>query len=187
MAVAWTDVQNALVAWVENTTSLAEGSVVWGFQKEPQPVRPYISLRIIPPRRLGQDALIITTDLTQTGQEIQQTVRGQRELTVVVDSFSNAVIGAGTALEYLQDALTGVYLPSQSSLLFEAGLSYITYEQPVDLTALEAGTSYVSRAQSRVKFALTDIVEESTGYISTIQVTPTIDGTVLPTVTEGPF
>lgn len=187
MAVDWTGVQDAITTWVENTSGLEEGSVIWSFQKEPQPVRPYISMKLLPPRRLGQDALVITTDLTQAGNEIQQTVKGQREVTVVLDSFANAVTGAGTAMEFLWDTLTGVALPSQYSLLYASGISFVDYEPPVDLTGLEAGTTYVSRAQCAIRLAITDIIEESTGYIQTVQVTPTIDAISYPTVSEGPF
>lgn len=178
MAIQWTSVQNAFQLWVSTTTTLP---TIWENQRTPQPARPYASLRISsPPRKVGGlDAIIITTDPTQVGQEIQQTVRGQREIGVSVHVVSPVTTGAGTAMEFLTSAMTGLSLPSQVQQLFAAGISLVDFNPAIDLTQVD-GATYVSHAVFDARFYIVDTAEESTGYISEVDITPTVDGTTYP-------
>jgi hypothetical protein len=202
MAVAWSQVQDAITAWIVATSGLdasefgfdggsgtgfddgsfGEGeSVLWVNQGAPQPDLPYATLKLSPARKTKNsiDAIVTSQDLTQTGQEMAETVTGQREVTLTVDVLSDVVTGDGTAMEFLENALTGLSLPSQRATLRLAGLSVVDWENPLDLSALVA-TAYQSRASADVRFYLVDTVTERTGYIETAEVTPTVDTVQLP-------
>jgi hypothetical protein len=180
VALSWPTLQNAIVAWVNTTTGL---QTMWENQRDPQLPRPFATVRISsPPKRLGcLDAVVISTDLTQVGAEIQQTVRGQREMTVTVHCISPNTTGAGTAMEYASAAMVGLSLPSQIANLYAAGLSIVDFSGQVDATDTE-GASFVSHSFFDVRFAMVDDAAENTGYISEVDITPTYNGVVQPIV-----
>jgi hypothetical protein len=127
------------------------------------------------------DEVNLTEDDSKVGAEMIQTVRGHREVTLTIEVFSNSVTAGKTATDYIERALTALRLPSRLYTMRLAGLSFVGWENVLDLSAIVA-TAYQSRAQCDVKFYLLDTVSESTGYIATVQVTPTINNVTLPEV-----
>ena len=175
MPIAWTNVQDAIKSWVVARSGTT--NVVWSNQRAPQPPYPYLSLVLGPPRKVqGIDGVITTENDLLTGGEMSQVVLGQREVTLTIDAFSDKTTGEGTAMQYLETALTALALPGQVTALRQAGLSLVDYDTPTDLTGLESGTFFVSRAHTTVRFYLLSTLVERDGYIAEAEVTPTLDG-----------
>jgi hypothetical protein len=186
MSINWTNIENALVAWVNGTSQIGGNSAVWKFQAEPQLVQPYITIHRSPPTPIGLDPVTTTYDGAQpAGQEIQIVLAGQREIIVTLECFSNSLTGGGHASEYLGNCLTGLLLPSQSYALWAAGLGLRERGKPQDLSSLLA-TAFQSRAICEVRFGLVDVQADApTGYIDTVDLIPKIDGVTYPTVVIG--
>lgn len=201
--IAWTTIQDALSTWVKDASGLSEdyfgfhspdtvgldtplgfGSspVVWAFQSAPQPKLPYAMLKLSPARKVGGlDEVNLTEDDSKVGAEMIETVRGHREVTLTLEVFSNAVTNGKTAMDYIERALIALRLPTRLYALRSAGLSFVGWENVLDLTQI-VSAGYQSRAQCDIKFYLLDTVSESTGYIETAEVTPTINDVEYPVV-----
>lgn len=201
--IAWADMQDALYAWVADTSGLSEDTfgfqspeevgldtpegfgnspVIWAFQSATQPRLPFAMLKLSPARKVGGlDEVNLSENDSHVGAEMIQTVRGHREVTLTLEVFSNAVVNGKTASDYIERALISLRLPTQLYSLRQAGLSLVGWDNVVDLSVLVA-TAYQSRAQVDVKFYLLDTVSEATGYIETVEVTPTINEHEYPVV-----
>jgi len=179
MAIDWKTVRDAIYDWAHNSTGL---DIEWSNQRRAQSARPYGVLNMIgPPKMLGgDDALVISTDLSAgAGREIQQTYFGNREITVSLQIFSSTTAGMGQAMEYMSLAQSALNRESFFLPLLAAGVSVVNFGPPTDMSGVESAT-YVSRAALPVKFAVVDKTVDQTGYIETVEITPTYDGVAFP-------
>lgn len=98
MTVALLAFETALHDWIRANVP-ANVAIIFAEQDGPRPPFPYVSVRIEGPRRVGgADELRYVTNLSNpAGQEVEQTVAGQRELTVLMQAFSDRTLSSGAA------------------------------------------------------------------------------------------
>jgi hypothetical protein len=168
--LSWTDIENALVTWLE--AEIGPGQVIWANQGGAQPKMPYGTLKIGGPRPSSPTPEVLnSTNLTNpAGQEIEQTVIGHGEITVSCQIFAFPTTGHLTARQALERAKLRLYLPTTRAALRVAGLALVQAGDTQDLTAL-LETSWQSRAAMDVRFNVVDSMTEKTGYIDTANVT----------------
>lgn len=167
MALDWAAIETALVTWVRTASGV---TTILAKQKAPQPALPYCTVAIIDgPRKFsGVDPVDMVTNLgNPLGQEIEMTVRAEREITVSVQAFTAGAIGAAPARDLLHKASVALVLPSGHDTLFAAGLTVI---EAADIQALDAvmETAFEGRASMDVRMYLKDLAVEKTGYIATV-------------------
>jgi hypothetical protein len=200
MGIAWSTVQDALSAWVAESSGLnaakfeydeghgfdsgdfGDSPVLWVNQPAPQPRLPYATLKLSPLRRLGGNVIPISyifDPLQPNGKELLYTATGQNEITCTVEVFSDIVTGAGTAMEFLENALAALMLPGVYGTLQLAGLALVAWSPPLDLSVLIA-TGYQSRASSDVRFYIVDTASERQGYITEMDVGVEVDNVTYP-------
>lgn len=189
MAIAWTAIENALAAWVKTWSdglgTSTGPTAIWLNQAEPQPSIPYLTLKRNPPVALTlHDPITFTFNSSApSGQEIAYQVNAQKEVTVVVEAFSNSVTAAGTAAEQINNLITSLRLPSVLAAFYAVGLSVRRRENVIDLSELVA-TAFQTRAQFELVLGLVDVQTDTpTGYIETVQITPTLDSVAYPEFT----
>lgn len=167
MALAWATLEDAIHAFFVAATGLAATSVVWSEQANPQPARPFATLKILsgPVRLSPVDEVRQSYNSGATlGQEITHTVVGQREITVSCQVFSDNVHGASSARAVLAKAQTGLFLPTIRYALNAVGLSVIASDAINDLTEL-VSNKFQSRANLDIRFNCVDDASQVHGYI----------------------
>jgi hypothetical protein len=168
MALDWTAIENALHAWLAASTGLAAANVIWSNQSNPQPARPYVTMKMLDLGHVGRDALTHAYDPTAVPRaELTTTVDGRRELTIAVQVFSASTTGAATARALLTKAQTALSLPGVQSVLSAAGLAILNEGRITDLTEL-LETRWQSRASVDVQFNCVDSAQETTGFIESV-------------------
>ena len=162
MTIAYATAETALIAWLQLGTGLTK--IIFPHQQTP--AMPYLSLSLGPVRSVTPiDELRYSTDLGQpAGQEVQQTVVGQRTFTVSVQAFTLQETGAGTAKELLASALLRAGTPTQRLLFGVAGLAFL-YAEPLNALP-RLGPMGQGRAAVDLHFAVVDTVVDATGYIA---------------------
>ena len=172
MPINWTEIEDAIHASFVSATGMTATKVLWGEQANPQPVRPFATLKIMSgPVRLGgvDEVRKSYNPAAPLQQEITHEVSGQREITVECQVFSDNVHGANAARAILSKLQTGLFLPTIRYALNTAGLSLMASDSIVDLTAIVA-TKFQSRANLDLRFNLVDTASQLHGYIETAQV-----------------
>jgi hypothetical protein len=168
----WTAIEAALKAWLSSATGVPANKVIFDHQKTPVLADgAFVTLKIRPPRKIGQDEVQYPTDLgASTGQEVQQTITGAREFVVSVQAYTVQAIGSGTAKELLSKAEISLSKPSQVDAFNAAGISYFTSEPMNDLPVL--GQPGQGRAQIDLRFMLFEQVVDPVGYIDRMGTAP---------------
>lgn len=173
MSITWSDVEDAIRAWVKSGSGLADAKVIWADQPGNRPSAPYVTIRIGDLLAIGHDSVTHDyDDEADAGEEITFTVRGTREFTVTVQTFTSATVNTGTAREYLSKVQTALSLPSVRSAFAAAGISAFDSGTLQNLSALR-DAEFEGRAVLDVRFYVAEEVTEVTGYIATVEVTDT--------------
>lgn len=165
----------ALVAWAESASAL-NGRVMLANQNAPQPVFPYVTLLVGPARSIGQDETAINAEPVDAlpGKEVAIEVRGNREVTVSVNTYSMidpATEDASQDAHALIEALiTSLSAPLYLDPLRAAGVSVLRVSDPQNLDALQAD-GWKQRAQCDVTFSVAANAEERVTYIETVEST----------------
>lgn len=181
-ADVWTRREDALWDWVKAGSGLPDAQVIWADQNAAQPPDPFITLRLSGPlTQLGAaDAVVVEFDESAAqGQEMIHTVEGARELTVVVQAYSDATHGPRSGFALLASVQTAMALPSVRAGLHAGGLYPFDAGAIQNLSALEV-TDFEGRASLAVRFYVTETAVERTGYIDAVSGSQTVSG-----VTEG--
>lgn len=173
-------VEDAIHAWVVNTSGFAADKVIWEGQDSTRPTVDFITLKLGADVPMGScDVLTESTDLTApAGQEITTTVIGWRRLPCTVQVFARALTGDSTARAVLARVRTGLSLPGVSGALNAAGLGVVDRGSVQYVPALFAPSRFESRAVLSVSFSRTETASEKTGYIDEVEAEGTIQGTV---------
>ena len=160
--IPYATLEAALVAWLALGTGLTR--IIFTHQQTPP--LPYLTLSLGPVRSVTPiDEVVSTTDLTQpAGQEVQQSVYGQRTFTVSVQAFTIQETGAGTAKELLASALLRAATPTQRALFNVAGIAFL-YAEPLNALP-RLGPVGQGRAAVNLHFAVVDSIVNPTGYIA---------------------
>lgn len=189
MPVDWSDIEDALHVWLETalTGKLAASRILWSDQDMPRGEGAYVTVRrgdLVP---LGQPS-ITEYDRTQddpapdAGKEIERRIEQTLQLTVSIQAFDSRMVGDVTGAALLHEAIMALSLTTVQSALETAGL-YCFDRGAVRNVSELVGADFESRAVADVRFYLNDSRSEFTGYIATVELTPTIDGIDLPTQT----
>ncbi len=166
--------ENAVRAWVIAVTGLASTQVIRGNQNGPRPAAPFAEVTLTDVGQVGaspaQDQIFDSGALA--GEEITLTSRAVHELTAVVRVFTVSAVGASSARAILARLPASLGLESVRDTLHTGGL-----------TCFDAGTvSYVpaildtkweGRATLTARFYAEITASETTGYISSVELTDT--------------
>lgn len=170
----WTAIEDALHAWVVSSTGYASNRVLWRDQDANAKVADHITLHLSGPIVLGTDELRSSTDLLQpAGQEIKQSVQGDREWSLQVECFTGAVTTSSDAKSILSNLQTVGQLPSKLALLDAQGISLFDLGS-VQYTPEIREVAYQGRALLLMRFYSRDVATEKTGYIAEVEVTDTV-------------
>lgn len=170
--IAWDAVENAVRTWVLAASGLASNRVYFADQDVPAgEAAPRVTIRIGGPVHLGLDAIEQSFDPGQpAGQEILQTARGFRTITVDLQSFAPTMVGAGdTALAVMAKIQAALSLPSVRYTLNAAGLG-VLQEGNIQRIPQVRQAINEDRATLSVRFCVTQSISERLGYIDSVEV-----------------
>lgn len=170
--IAWDAVENAVRTWVLAASGLAANRVYFADQDVPAgEAAPRVTIRIGGPVHLGLDAIEQSFDPGQpAGQEILQTARGFRTITVDLQSFAPTMVGAGdTALAVMAKIQAALSLPSVRYTLNTAGLG-VLQEGNIQRIPQVRQAINEDRATLSVRFCVTQSISERLGYIDSVEV-----------------
>lgn len=170
----WTAIEDALHAWVVSSTGYASNRVLWRDQDANAKVADHITLHLSGPIVLGTDELRSSTDLLQpAGQEIKQSVQGDREWSLQVECFTGAVTTSSDAKSILSNLQTVGQLPSKLALLDAQGITLFDLGS-VQYTPDIQEVGYQGRALVLMRLYSRDEASERTGYIAEVEITDTV-------------
>jgi hypothetical protein len=161
--------EDALHARVVAALGLAAGQVIWDGPNAPSPAKPFATLKLVGPSRLGLGgALTDATNLANPpGEEVEITLTEHQEWVLTVQLIAGATSGASSAAALLGAAVMKLRLPSALEQLRVAGVAVIEVGDTQDLSALFA-SDIESRAKLDVRLRTMDTATEKTGYIDTV-------------------
>lgn len=167
-------IESALKSWLVASTGLAAGTSAGGvsgvyneLEKIPQPMMPFATFKVGAPRPQSthDEETRAYNGGNPAGQEIETTIVGRREITISVEIRTKNATGSGTAKELLSAVETGAQKPSQRDLFNAAGLAFLGFETPVDLSG-RLGPAGQGRAVQDFRFSCLSLDVDKTGYIA---------------------
>ena len=170
----WTAIEDALHAWVVDSTGYPANRVLWRDQNANAKVADRITLHISGPIVLGTDERVSATDLLEpAGQEITLSVRGDREWSLQVECFTGQVTTSSDAKSILSTLQTVGQLPSKLALLDAQGITLFDLGN-VQYTPDINEVGYQGRALVLMRLYSRDVASEKTGYIAEVEITDTV-------------
>lgn len=165
-------VENALHAWAVTGLGLAAGQIIWDGPNAPPPAKPFATLKLVGPARLGLGGeLTDETVLTNpAGQEVELTLAEHQEWVLSLQVLAAPTSGASSARALLAAGAMKLRLPSALDALRAAGVAVIEVGDTQDLSALFAA-DIESRAKVDVRLRTVDTATEKTGYIDSAGLT----------------
>ena len=175
MSFDWVAAEDAVFNWIVSASGLDADKVFWSFQPNTRQKGTFVTIEWDGPLEVGRDYTQSFTDLGRSaGQEIQLVVRGDRELVLRVQCFSDSVTGNSTSNAILSQIKGAIRLPSINTTLNDAGLNpFGTFS--ISHVPEIVGINFESRSVMDVRFYMVDTTSEFTGYIDTTIVSGTID------------
>jgi hypothetical protein len=172
-------IENAVRNAVLLALGLPNEKVLWARQKTSRPTRPFVTLLLSGPTRLGTgDAREQSVDLSQAGQEVTIRRGGPRALTCSVQAFSASVIGDDTAVALLSRLQTALSRDDVRGALLAGGVAVYDEGSVEDLEAL-LDTEFEGRAALDLSLYAGDSTEEHSTYIARAEVENVSSGEVL--------
>jgi hypothetical protein len=180
-------IENALFALVKASSGFADANVIFDSQNGVSPApTPYATIRLGDLPSIGVDGHRWDYDVARAaGAEIVRTSTGMRDFTVTFQFFSPMSDSdptgrlARSKASKLQDDLA---LPSFRGPLNDAGLGVLNVGTARSLPKLN-NTDFESRTLLEVRFVLSAGARDATGFISHVNVTPTINEEELSIIT----
>jgi hypothetical protein len=174
----WTTIQDALLTWAGNASGLTTDKVWWSVQSKDaqnaRPQKPFIQLRIIGRRSVGQDWVdTANAAIPSAGAELEYKARGNRIITVQFTAFTESESSAD-AMDLLETIQSKVKLPSHADALRTAGIGILDFEPTQGLDAVINTVASESRAIMNVRCALASEVSETGTYIEFVETECTI-------------
>jgi len=170
--VTYLDIENAVRAWVLDSSELDPACVYFADQPYPvSEVRPRIAIRLGALVPIGHDWLGQTYDPTRpAGQEIEYSSKGARELSISLQAFAPTTVGGGdTARELLERVFGRLVLPSIRDALNAAGIG-ILRTGAVQRTPTLVGTLNEDRSVGELVALVSSSYSERVGYIERAEV-----------------
>ncbi len=170
----WTAIEDALHAWVVDSTGYPANRVLWRDQNANAKVADHITLHLSGPIVLGTDEVKSTTDLLQPpGQEVTLSVRGDREWSLQVECFTGQVTTSSDAKSILSALQTVGQLPSKLAILDAQGITLFDLGN-IQYTPDINEVGYQGRALVLMRLYSRDVASEKTGYIAEVEITDTV-------------
>lgn len=177
--VSWTDIEDALRAWVLAASGYTDQLVLFGYQNDNAPNEDYATISLGGQTQIGHDCLTSDYDaMRPAGQEIELKVAGEREFSVTVEFYTTAVTGQATGRALASKVQTALRLPSIRAALNDAGISPFDHGDIQWLPAVES-TRFVGRAILTIRCYIRDDLAERTGYIDKVEVLDIDTGDVI--------
>jgi len=176
--IAWDTIEDAIADWVTDVLSIA---IQWADQSEPQPTRPFASLKIQGPTIIGTTDEKRTVEKSEPDTWEQQTI-GQREITLTViveaakEESQDPLRHARALATHLQ---TSLQIDSITEGLEKAGLAFREVGPVLDIS-LTIANEFVNRASLEFRAGLASCVAEDIDVIEEIEGEGTVtkaDGT----------
>lgn len=179
-------VENALVALVRTSTGFGEQQVYLSDQDGITPGSNYATIRIGDLIKKGRDAIRRDFDAARpAGQEVRRRTMGMRNVTVTFQIFTPGVtVGNLSARAIAAKLEADLGLPSVREPLNTVGLGILNTGNVKWMPRVD-NTEFEGRAILDVLFAVPQGTSDATGYITKVNVTPTIDGAELPPIVIG--
>lgn len=181
MALDWSDIEDAIRAWVVQASGLAESKVIFANQEGEAPSGTFMTIFVGDSIPYGQPMLVTWEHASNevpppaAGQEIELQSRQVHDLSVTVSAFTPDTTGDAAARSLLSAVEAKLHLPTPRALLRAAGLV------PIDVGAIRyvpaiAGTDFEGRAVLDVRFQVEQTASERVGYIEHVEVTDELSG-----------
>lgn len=187
------------MAGIQQAIALASGldasKIVWGFQNVNAPSPPYISLSLGSLITRGQDYIRTTYSASRpAGQEIQQEVKGLREMMLNISVFADVQVGSVAKMPFGSGSSAGLAELIKSALLLPSVRDTLRNVQvsPFGPGAVQsilgiAGMAFRGRALLPVRCYVPAVAAVAyTTYIQTVSASVTVqksDGTTEKTFT----
>lgn len=169
--IAWSTVQSAIRAWAVSGSGLPSGQVIWGQQSGPRPAQPWISLRVMSVRKIGQDTVTVAdASSPSAGAEIEITATGQRDVTLEMQCFGLAGQGANAPVALLEGIAAAASLPVRRDALNTAGIGLLGIQPITSIDGLTSVAAFEPRGIMLVRLLLSSEVSEFATYIETVEI-----------------
>lgn len=170
MSVDWGAIEQAVRGWIKTATSLNDANVIRADQDGPKPSVPFVDIALGDLIALGACDPIETEydEGADPGEEIIESVRGQREFVVVIRAFSAAAVGTSSAYALLSKAQTALGLSTVRDALHAAGITVFNAGRVASVPRVVA-TAWQGIAELRVGFYTCEDVSLATGYINKVE------------------
>lgn len=179
--------EDAVRAWVVSASGISATSVFFAAQDVPSPSpAPYVTISLGFPTRVGLDEVRRDYDSTaEAGQEIVYTARGPRELVVTVECFTpntTETNAQATGRQILSSIDAALSLPPIRETLNAAGMGVLRRGAPRWQPGI-VRAGWEGRAWLEVVFCVIETAQARTGYIQTVAISGTVDGSSTGTTT----
>ena len=176
---SWDEYQAAVVGWVQFSTGLATGKILWAKQGTKRPKGDFIVLDSAGLEPVGMDWVDREdADPVVVGAELIHVARGTRMLTVRVTAYGGA-LGENGALARINKIMTSAKLPTPKAALIGAGLGLAGFSKVTSLGGQLGGgggsvpVEIEPRAFVDVSFNVVAEARETTTYIDSFEGTHT--------------
>lgn len=178
--VAWTAIEDGVMAWVQSSSGLTARHVTWDYWKGPRPAAPLVELSI-PDDRLIGEPWRIKDDAPDPapGAEIRVRSRGHRELQLVIQVFGDTDSG-NTSRPILSRIISSLDLFITSLDAAGVGVGDVG---PIQMISGRKGGVLEPRSRCQVTLHVGSEVEGRTTFIERVQIKVTAD---LPPDTQLP-
>jgi hypothetical protein len=171
--IAWTAIEDAILVWVAAASGL---TTIWeGEADASRPAAPYIALSASA-RQVGQDWVVTADGAGGAGAELDETVRGVRELTLDLRCFGGAKRGPTKPGSVLEDVLQKSRLNAARALLKAGGWAPARFDPVLDTGAVLGGASFENRADARCFGMVSSEVTGTATYIQIVKITNQLTG-----------
>lgn len=175
--MSWEDVELATWIAVVAASGFPPGQVAWEHQNANEPALDHLSMSFGTLQTIGIDRVATSQDLTRApGQEIQQQIKGVREVSLELECFTSSVLGDAAARMVLEMVRSRLRLPSIKGQLRKAGLTPFD-PGPVLWVPDIPSAQFRGRASCSIRcYTPVQVYAEYCGYIATINGTFTAYG-----------
>lgn len=163
--VWWSNVEAALVRWIERVLEFDDGKVIWERQGVPQPRYPYASLlRTAVTTEGGSDE----SRSTDAGGTYITQYRNNRAFTLTVQCHTDRDCGPDDDAMALAERLRSSLYQSPPEL--EEACIAVVRDEPIQDVSTVLNADWISRSALDIRFRVTALEEVESTYIETVQV-----------------
>jgi hypothetical protein len=168
--MSWVDVENAMQAAVVAASRLNADKVTWSYQNVNEPALDHVVINFGGAIGIGQDWIKNDQDLSRPqGQEIQQRVRGVREVPFEIECFTTTTSGGAAARQLAEVIRSRFRLSTVRSPLIAVGLSPFDTSGAVNWIPDIPTVNFRGRATCTIRcYVPVEDCDEYVGYISRV-------------------